>query len=120
MVPETIQNGGFPTVEQPYKDGIAENRVAAVHDAIAKVRNMRSTYNVPSNKRLPWFFEPSEAWVKDEADTLKILLNAESLTECSEAVAGAAVSVTNIGKIYLPLEGLIDPAAERAPPRSGD
>lgn len=111
---ETIQNGGFPTVEQPFKDGVAENRVAAVHDAIAKVRNMRSTYNVPSNKRLPWFFEPSETWVRNEADTLKILLNAESLTECSEAVAGAAVSVTSIGKIYLPLEGLIDPAAERA------
>jgi valyl-tRNA synthetase len=75
---------------------------------------MRAAYNIPNNKRLAWLIQPSADWVRGEWEVLKILLHAESLAENSGgAPANAAVCVTGLGEIYLPLEGVVDAAAER-------
>jgi valyl-tRNA synthetase len=50
--------------------------------------------------------------VKEELPVLSILLHAESITFCDSAPNGHAVCPTGIGTIYLPLEGIIDPAIE--------
>jgi valyl-tRNA synthetase len=50
--------------------------------------------------------------VKNELPVLAILLHAETITLCEAAPVGHAACPTDIGTIYLPLEGIIDPATE--------
>ncbi len=85
-----------------------------VHAAISQARNLRSTYNLPSNRKFAWAIRPAASWVNGELPVLKILLNADPLEVCAAAPAGAAICVTPIGDIFLPLEGVIDAATERA------
>ncbi|HEY5792896.1 MAG TPA: class I tRNA ligase family protein, partial [Chthoniobacterales bacterium] len=90
----------------------ALKQAAAIHQAVTQSRNLRAIYNLPSNRRLPWHLEPSADWVRGELAPLQTLLNGESLST-EPAPPGSAVAVTEIGKIFLPLAGLIDPEAER-------
>ena len=90
-----------------------EPRAEAVYAAVSHARNLRSTYNVPANKRVAWQITPSADWVMEEIPTLALFLHSESLTPCTQAPAGSAACPTDIGIIYLPLEGLVDPSAER-------
>ncbi len=120
FVTEELWNGlvlGTSTIqfaEWPKTAGFSgDTRADAFHAAVSQARNLRATYNLPSNRKLAWAIRASADWVKDEAAVLKILLNAESLDFCASAPAGAAVSVTPIGEIYLPLEGIIDAEAEK-------
>jgi valyl-tRNA synthetase len=105
----TIQFAEWPKASGFSSDATADT----LHAAVSQARNLRSTYNLPSNRRLAWAIRPSADWVKSETAVLKILLNAETLDFCESAPAGAAVCVTPIGEIYLPLEGVIDAEAEK-------
>jgi valyl-tRNA synthetase len=91
----------------------ADPRSTAIFAAVSQARNIRATYGIPGNKRLPWQLTPTADWVKNEAPVLSILLHAESLTFCEAAPQGHAACPTDIGTIYLPLEGIIDPATEK-------
>ena len=98
----------------PEPSGAPEEPCAAtVFEAIASARNLRSTYNIPSNKRLAWKIAPSADWVGNEFAALSVLLHAESLEACTAAPVGSAACPTGIGIIYLPLEGVIDAGTER-------
>jgi valyl-tRNA synthetase len=97
--------GGFHLHHRP--------RSEAVFTAVSQARNIRATYGIPGNKRLPWQLNPSGNWVKNEAAVLSILLHAESLAFCESAPVGHAACPTDIGTIYLPLEGIIDSATEK-------
>ncbi len=97
----------------PVVAGWAEDAAAgAVYEAVAHARNLRATYNIPSNKRLPWMVEPSAEWVRGEAAALAVLLHAERLEFVESTPAGAAACPTGIGTIFLPLAGVIDAASE--------
>jgi len=116
---EELWNGlGFGPVSLlstpwPVKGGFApEPRAAAVYEAVSHARNLRATYNLPSNKRFAWRMEPAAEWVPGEFPVLSVLLHAESLEAVTSAPKGAAACPTDIGTIYLPLEGVIDPAVE--------
>jgi len=89
-----------------------EPRAEAVHSAASQARNVRSTYNIPSNKRVAWQITPSDAWVLDVFPTLSLFLHAESLTICEAPPPGTAACPTGIGTLYLPLGGLVDASAE--------
>ena len=91
----------------------ADPRSAAVFTAVSQARNIRATYGIPGNKRLPWQLTPAADWVRNEAPVLSILLHAESLTFCEAAPQGHAACPTDIGTIHLPLEGIIDPTTEK-------
>ncbi len=106
---ETIQFAPWPQVSGAGSDPSAD----IVHAAVSVARNLRSTYNLPSNRKLAWAIRPSAPWIKSELPVLKILLNAEPLEVCESAPPGAAVCVTPLGEIYLPLAGVIDAAAEK-------
>jgi valyl-tRNA synthetase len=98
----------------PERSGIVGSTNAdAIHTAVSQARNLRSTYNIPSNRKLAWALRPADAGITSELPVLKVLLNAEPLDVCATAPAGAAVCVTPIGEIYLPLEGIIDADAEK-------
>ncbi len=95
-------------------DFAPEPRAGHIYAAAAQARNLRATYNLPSNKRLPWLIQSSESWVQAELPVLRTLLNAETIQEVPARPAGSiAACPTDIGTLYLPLEGIIDPAAEK-------
>lgn len=91
----------------------SDTAVEAFHAAVSQARNLRATYNLPSNRKLAWQINPTADWVRPELPVMANLLNAESLDAVASAPAGAAVCVTPIGEIYLPLAGIIDADAER-------
>ena len=91
---------------------VPEPKVQAIHAAISHARNLRATYNVPSSKRVPWLITPNAAWVRDEQAALAVLLHAETLEFCETSPADSAACPTEIGILYLPLAGQVDPAAE--------
>ncbi len=105
---ESIQFSGWP---EP-ANFTADPRAEAVFTAVSAARNLRATYGIQGNRRLPWQLAPAADWVKNELPVLAILLHAESLTLCEAAPQGHAACPTDIGTIYLPLEGIIDPATE--------
>jgi valyl-tRNA synthetase len=105
---ESLMHSGWP---QP--SGFdADPRSESIFCAVSQARNLRSTYGIQGNRRLPWLIAPAADWVKEELPVLSILLHAESITFCDSAPNGHAVCPTGIGTIYLPLEGIIDPAIE--------
>ncbi len=105
---ESIQFGGWP---EP-ANFTADPRSESVFSAVSAARNLRSTYGIQSNRRLPWQLAPTADWVKNELPVLAILLHAETIMVCEAAPVGHAACPTDIGTIYLPLEGIIDPATE--------
>jgi len=108
--PQSLMESAWPAVGQ----AAPEPRAGAVYAAVSHARNLRATYNVPANKRVAWKITPSADWLLEELPTLALFLHSESLTVCENAPVGSAACPTDIGIIYLPLDGLVDPAAERA------
>ena len=90
----------------------SDPRSEAVFTAVSTSRNLRAIYGIQGNRRLPWQLAPAANWVKDELPVLSNLLYAESITICEKAPIGHAACPTDIGTIYLPLEGIIDAATE--------
>ncbi|MFZ9964521.1 MAG: valine--tRNA ligase, partial [Terrimicrobiaceae bacterium] len=105
---ESIMHSGWP---EP-ANFRADPRSESIFTAVSAARNLRATYGIQGNRRLPWQLAPSADWVKDELPVLSILLHAESITLCETAPQGHAACPTDLGTIYLPLEGIIDAATE--------
>ncbi len=109
----TIQFEPWPTMTD-LGDAEATHRASDFYQSVAAARTLRATFNLPSSQKLPWRFRPSVDWLTPELPALATLLNANSLDlETESAPSGVAVAATAIGEIYLPLEGLVDPASER-------
>jgi len=109
----------FTTEEREYF-GLDEtaDRVAATKYALVTLgRTLKVQANVPSNKRVPFVFRPSGALPTAELEVLRLLLNAESLTVVGPewtALKGTPSASNELGEIYLPAIGMVDPVAERA------
>jgi valyl-tRNA synthetase len=120
----TIMTARWPN---PFtEDEAAYFRVNALPDgpvaqAIAKYevvnigRGIRRDYNIASNKRVRFVLKPSRLLPTHDVRVLQSLLNAEELTvdAAFEAPKGTPTQPTPFGELLLPLEGLIDVAAER-------
>ncbi|CAN5540335.1 valine--tRNA ligase [soil metagenome] len=90
-----------------------EPKAAALYGAVTQARNLRATFNLPPNKRMPWMLQTQESWVSGELEVLRVLLHAETVEIVTERPSGAvAACPTEIGVVYLPLEGLVDPESE--------
>ena len=107
--PGSVQFAGWPQAEEVAREPNAE----AVFRAATLARTLRANYNIPSNRRLRWLVQPQESWVTAELAVLRALLNAESVEPVDGQPAGAAACPTEIGVIFLPLEGIVDSEAER-------
>jgi len=92
-----------------------EKAATARYDTVLAGRNLRSTYHIPSNKRVRFVFQPSGALAAHDAEVLKILLNAEALDVSGNYAAppGTPMNLTPLGNLFLPLKGLVDVTAER-------
>jgi valyl-tRNA synthetase len=91
----------------------AQSKVKAIYEAVSRARNLKAEYGLSANKEVTFIIDPEEGF--EETDVFQQLVGAGGITlePGFEAEKGVPTALTGIGKIYLPLEGLIDLDAER-------
>ena len=90
--------------------------VNAKYELVTQGRNLRREANIPASKKVRFVFKPANPLTPHDAEVLKLLLNAEALEVDSnhQPKKGTPTVHSDLGDLYLPLEGLIDVAAEKA------
>jgi valyl-tRNA synthetase len=90
--------------------------VNAKYDLVTQGRNLRREGNIPASKKVKFVFKPANQLSPHDAEVLRLLLNAEALEIDAEAQPkkGTPSVHSDLGDLFLPLEGLIDVAAEKA------
>ncbi len=119
---KTIMNAPWPKpfdrdFQNHYGLDESDERFAqAKYDLIGAGRNLRRDGNIQSSKRVNFVLKPSAEISAHEREVFKILLNAESLEVDPNYTApkGTPTTAGPLGEICLPLEGLVDSAAEKA------
>ncbi len=88
----------------------------AKYDLVSQGRNLRRAGNIPGNKKVRYVLKPTGELLPHDIEVLKLLLNAETLevNAAFEPSKGTPTCRTALGDLFLPLEGLIDVAAETA------
>jgi valyl-tRNA synthetase len=118
---ETIMNAPWPKQLDADElawfglDAEAEKAANAKYDVVNLGRGLRRDFNIASNKRVRFVLRTAETLAPHDIEVLRILLNAEPLDVLAtyDAPKGTPVAITPLGELFLPLEGLIDVAAER-------
>jgi valyl-tRNA synthetase len=108
-------------LETDFKDsyGIDEcylARAEAKQELVTLGRNLRRERSIPSNKKVKYILKPVDAVSPNDQSVLKILLNAETLEvdpNFAEPKGMPRVHAT-LGELFMPIEGLVDSAAEKA------
>jgi valyl-tRNA synthetase len=93
----------------------AQARAAAVYEAASRMRNLKAEYKMGSRKDVRFVIKSAPAWLAEESKVLALLVGAGEIILDGAYVAtkGTPAAVTPLGETYMPLEGLIDVAAER-------
>jgi valyl-tRNA synthetase len=88
--------------------------VNAKYDLVTQGRNLRREGNIPASKKVKYVFKPAKALLPHDAKVLQLLLNAESLEidAAYEPKKGTPTVHSELGDLFLPLEGQVDTAAE--------
>ncbi|MDB4433708.1 valine--tRNA ligase [Akkermansiaceae bacterium] len=91
-------------------------QATAIYEAANRLRNLKAEYRVAARKDVRFIAKAGPAWLEAEAATLSLLVGAESVTrdESYAPEQGTPGAVTASGEIFMPLDGLIDVAAEKA------
>jgi len=89
--------------------------VDARNELVTQGRNLRRAGNIPGNKKVKYIFKPAGTPEPRELAAMKLLLNAESLEARADYAPekGTPAARSDLGELYLPLEGAVDVAAER-------
>jgi valyl-tRNA synthetase len=93
----------------------AQARAAAIYETAGRLRNLKAEYNVGSRKDVKFIVKGAIAWLPEETKVLALLAGAAEIVLDSsyEAPKGTPATLTPVGEVYLPMEGLIDVEAER-------
>jgi valyl-tRNA synthetase len=98
-------------------DVAADAEMGWVVKLISEVRSVRSEMNVPAGAKIPLVIVGADttirARVERHEETLKRLARLDTITLAKAAPTGAALIVIGETTVALPLEGVIDMAAER-------
>ena len=96
-------------------DAAALQHVENRNQLVQEGRNLRRVGNIQAAKKVKYVLQPATALSPQDAEVIKLLLNAESLEIAAnyQAKKGTPAVRTALGDLFLPLEGLIDVAAER-------
>jgi valyl-tRNA synthetase len=88
----------------------------AKYELVTQGRNLRREANIASNKKVKYILKPTDDILPHDAAVLKILLNADPLEIDPGYLPKKGTPVVNsaIGDLFLPLEGVVDVAAEKA------
>jgi valyl-tRNA synthetase len=119
---KTIMNARWPkrltNDERHYLDVDPSNEEFAQsrYEVVNAGRGLRRDFNIASNKRIRFVLRPNTQLSEHDYAVLRILLNAEPLEFVDgqwTAPKGTPTVLTPLGELFLPLEGLVDVAAER-------
>ena len=94
-------------------DDSIDRLIDAKHELVTQGRNLRAVYNIPFNKKVIYYLNPSGQLDELEVAVIKVLLNAESISNGNDVPKGTPRISSVLGDLYLPLEGLIDFEAEK-------
>ncbi|MCL4103738.1 UNVERIFIED_CONTAM: hypothetical protein GTU68_059817 [Idotea baltica] len=91
----------------------AVKTVSDVYEAVGRARNLKAEYNLAANRNVKFILDPEGDFT--EAAVFAKLAGAGGITTETgfEAESGVPVALSPIGKIYMPLDGLIDKDAEK-------
>jgi len=88
----------------------------ARNELVTLGRNLRREFNIPTNKKVKFILKPAGHLPAHDAEVIRLLLNAEAV-EVNAAAAppkGTPMAANALGELFLPLEGHVDVAAEKA------
>jgi valyl-tRNA synthetase len=93
-----------------------EKHIEARNELVAAGRNLRRTANIAANKKIKFILKPARELAAHDVEVLRLLLNAEAVeVSANYQPAKNTMTVrTELGDLFLPLEGLIDKVAETA------
>ncbi len=85
------------------------------YELVRNGRDLRRAGNIQAAKKVKYIFKPAQHLTPHDAEVIKLLLNAESLEVNADYLPpkGTPVVASPLGELFLPLEGLIDVAAEK-------
>jgi len=85
------------------------------YELVRNGRDLRRAGNIQAAKKVKYVFKPAQHLTPHDAEVIKLLLNAESLevNDNYQPPKGTPVVASPLGELFLPLEGLIDVAAEK-------
>ena len=91
-------------------------RVEAKHETVRQGRNLRCEGRIAPNVKVRFVLKPSTDLPPHDLTVIKLLLNAEQfeLNAEFEPAKGTLRALTPLGELFLPLEGLVDVAAEKS------
>jgi valyl-tRNA synthetase len=86
------------------------------YELVRKGRDLRREAKIPASKKVKYVIKPVTQIPTYEAEVIKLLLNAESLdiNQDFEPPKGTPTVHSELGELYLLLEGAVDTAAEKA------
>ena len=86
------------------------------YDLVRKGRDLRREARVPASKKVKYVIKPAAQIPTYEAEVIKLLLNAETLDINPDFVPpkGTPTVHSEMGELYLSLEGAVDTEAEKA------
>jgi valyl-tRNA synthetase len=92
----------------------ASTRTTALYSAIHATRNLRSEFKIPAKQHVRFLLSPKSEITNDQCAIFAGLTRASEVEILKEAPpAGTPSVLTDIGTLYMPLEGLVDLDAER-------
>jgi valyl-tRNA synthetase len=96
-------------------DGCYAEIVNARFELVTQGRNLRREANISASKKARFVFKPVGAWPPQDVEVMRLLLNAEALDVQPnfEAKKGTPAVHSELGVLYLQLEGSVDVEAEK-------
>lgn len=93
----------------------AHDQVSAIHEATRRARNLKAEYQLGANRNVRFTLKPKVDWVGAQTETLALLVGAAGIDVDPEyqPEKGVPAAATDIGEVYMPLDGLIDVAEEK-------
>jgi len=87
----------------------------AIYTTAGRMRNLKAEYNVATRKDVRFIIIKAADWLSAETDVLGLLAGGEiEILNSYDAPKGTPAAVTDVGEVYMPLEGLIDVEAEKS------
>jgi valyl-tRNA synthetase len=118
---KTIMNAPWPMpLDDDMKEfyGLAESDLEATeakYELVRQGRDLRRAGNIQAAKKVKYVFKPAQPLSPHDAEVIKLLLNADALEVHAgyPPPKGTPAVNSKLGELFLPLEGLIDVAAEK-------
>ena len=121
MNDSTVMRGPFPAFDPSKADSEAEQAMEVLMGLISSVRNIRAEMNIAPSKTLPVIVFPSSSNERDLVETNRTMIGSLARISSMDLVdpgadqeppRNCATAVVGEMRIFVPLEGIVDPDAE--------